>query len=434
MKRRIALLLVIFIVILNAAGCTMQKSQVDSSSSANQKSELKENDKKQIEPFWIMYADNFSATGYPQKLEDDLVRQNIQEKSGFEYYVEYATSSDYNTKLSLYQASGKYPDMWLDYGRGVVASKEGTIIPLDDLLEKYGQDLKKFYHGNILEIMKHEGKLWALPSGYNLSRPGNEAQTWGLLIRTDWLNKLGLKVPETLDEYYEAVKAFTTQDPDGNGEHDTYGIGTYSAVYFNQIFTAFGVNYHGDGFWHERDGQLVNCIMTDEFEEALKLLVNWYKEGLIDPEFVLLNSTEFKSKILNNKIGSTYWHVFTAEEMQNQGVMLEMIYPVIGPYGHRGNGIQYATGEPIVISSKCKQPELAMQFLNWFAKDDNHLLLNFGVEGRHWEWADEKHNSVRLIGTAEQRKAEGLGTPFYEIIDRLDASVDVKYLFKIFDQ
>ena len=62
---------------------------------------------------------------------------------------------------------------------------------------------------------------------YGLDQPGTIVRNEGILIRKDWLDKLGLKVPKTTDEFFEVMKAFTFKDPDGNGKNDTYGLGAY---------------------------------------------------------------------------------------------------------------------------------------------------------------------------------------------------------------
>ena len=90
---------------------------------------------------------------------------------------------------------------------------------------------------------------------YGLASTGSIAKNEGLLIRKDWLDKLGLKVPTTTDELMAVMKAFTFNDPDGNGKADTYGYGAFIEITnyeadlgrrFEPILGAFGV----DGTWN----------------------------------------------------------------------------------------------------------------------------------------------------------------------------------------
>lgn len=119
----------------------------------------------------------------------------------------------------------------------------------------------------------------------------------GAAIRSDWLENLGLAVPTTLEELEAVFYAFAQDDPDGNGQDDTYALsaggnsGAMGRYMFQSIFGIFGVN---PLFWTENEeGELEYGFTTDEVKEALKLLSKWYADGLIDPEFI---TTDARSK------------------------------------------------------------------------------------------------------------------------------------------
>ena len=133
----------------------------------------------------------------------------------------------------------------------------------------------------------------------------------GAAIRSDWLENLGLAVPTTLEELEAVFYAFAQDDPDGNGQDDTYALsaggnsGAMGRYMFQSIFGIFGVN---PLFWTENEeGELEYGFTTDEVKEALKLLSKWYADGLIDPEFITTDArssgTDVASKFASGQIG-----------------------------------------------------------------------------------------------------------------------------------
>lgn len=94
---------------------------------------------------------------------------------------------------------------------------EGALIPLEDLIKEYAPNIQKVFDEHpeyIAGSVASDGKLYYIPSLYE-GKP-----SMGFYIRQDWLDKLGLETPTTLDEYYNVLKAFREQDPNGNGKKD----------------------------------------------------------------------------------------------------------------------------------------------------------------------------------------------------------------------
>ncbi|MNC33072.1 Lipoprotein LipO precursor [compost metagenome] len=146
---------------------------------------------------------------------------------------------------------------------------------------------------------------------YGIARTRNVARV-GLLIRQDWLDSLGLKMPQTMDEIYTVAKAFTEKDPDKNGKNDTYGIGLGSDRFWNglafpkssvkteahlKIILSFYnrtkdlVANAAEPFisqtWSEKGGEL-NKIITDSitkyvmdgnWDEYMKAIDTWQQRG-----------------------------------------------------------------------------------------------------------------------------------------------------------
>ncbi len=128
-----------------------------------------------------------------------------------------------------------------------------------------------------------DGKLYGIPRERALIRRV-------ISIRADWLRKLRLNPPGTLDELYAVAKAFTTGDPDGNGKQDTLGL----AVGVNPTLEGLDVVAVANGApnqWGEKDGKLVPMFMSPEFFGALKWYKKLYDEKLLNQDFVTVKDS-----------------------------------------------------------------------------------------------------------------------------------------------
>jgi putative aldouronate transport system substrate-binding protein len=124
--------------------------------------------------------------------------------------------------------------------------------------------------------------------------------------RKDWLEKLNLKVPETLEETYDVIKAFTTQDPDGNGRNDTYGLITAAA---DDGLWGFGIPAVANGTgnnWVEKDGQIIPVFMTQEHFDMVKFFKRLYDEKLINQDFATIRQ-EKGFELLNAEQGGMFF-------------------------------------------------------------------------------------------------------------------------------
>jgi len=137
------------------------------------------------------------------------------------------------------------------------------------------------------------GRLYGVPRSRTVGRNG-----FG--YRLDWLNNLGLKEPETLDELYDMLTAFTYDDPDGNGKNDTYGLGITSyGGPWDIMQTWFGVP---NGWGIDDKGDLVPAVLTEEYTNALKWFRKIYSEGLVNPDFDEINSGDWDTVLLRSGV------------------------------------------------------------------------------------------------------------------------------------
>ncbi|HML46975.1 MAG TPA: hypothetical protein PKE04_09540, partial [Clostridia bacterium] len=170
------------------------------------------------------------------------------------------------------------------------------------MLEKY-PEVKR-------QIVSDEGVLYGFASvsldQRDRSQPGfiPAFQTFGWLIRNDWLEAVGIDaLPETMTEWEAALTAMKTGDPNGNGVADEIPLVASSATEIANWIRAWGIS--NDFYLADPENQKVGYgFYTQEYRAALEVLSRWYANGLIDPDFAASDGKQKDSKITGNLAGA----------------------------------------------------------------------------------------------------------------------------------
>lgn len=303
--------------------------------------------------------------------------------------------------LNLRIASGEVPDvMKLDKNTFANYASQGALAELpEDKLKKFAPvlvDVTKKNGGEfVFEDAKVKGKLYGIPF-LNQNNASTDPPIW----RDDWLKNVSInKIPETLQEAEDAFYKFANNDPDKNGKKDTYAL---SSTGFNVILGAFGgIAYNLGVFWQNVDGKLVASAALPEMKDGLKLLNKWYKDGLIDPEFISgenKGQNKFFSVIFwNGRIGFAcpgyYYRVSPPLRKDDDGsdnyVNFKKLQPngtytygkpLVGPSGKSGSlRRQIVDGTTIAFGvNTAKNPEKmerALQIMEAAASDYDFYML-----------------------------------------------------------
>ncbi len=231
----------------------------------------------------------FYSTSRPMNEATNLTREYIKEEIGVDFDLTEGDGSNFAQQLALYIADGNMPDvvrlgytMWQEY------ADEGAWADLTDYITDEYTDLHS-YVGDNWSYAKVDGRILGVPS--LTGTPTNHVVS----IRKDWLDKLGLEIPQTLDEYIEVMRAFTTKDPDGDGQNNTYGLGGSGMSALCPLFGAFGSSTDEVYFLNE-DGTITTNAISENYKEALKAVRDIYAEGLIDPEVFTCSNDQMLNK------------------------------------------------------------------------------------------------------------------------------------------
>lgn len=219
-------------------------------------------------------------------------------------------ASQYNTKLRLaLTGTEKLPDIIPVYDTSLANDliQSGQVKEITEDIKNYMPDrLKEIYKQfpTTFNPVVQDGKVYGMAISPNLT----EGEV--ILIRQDWLDKLNLKAPTTIDEFEQVIAAFTNDDPDGNGKKDTYGFDFSGKDSYNtgwvsdsvMIFSAFaGKNLPGT--WHEEDGKLTYGSVADGNKEALAKLRDWYSKGYLNKELATQGAWDALADFTEGKAG-----------------------------------------------------------------------------------------------------------------------------------
>ncbi|WP_020620375.1 extracellular solute-binding protein [Paenibacillus daejeonensis] len=320
-------------------------------------------------------------------LEDNRWTAWMNEHSPVEVKFVPVLRSEAVNKLNVMFASGTAPDIVNDYDTGFRDSlyKQKQLLPLDDLLQ-YAPEYEKLLeqYPQLRQVgTKPDGKLYEIGK---INEPHLQSVAF---IRMDWLNKLNLEIPQTTEELYTVLKAFVEQDPDGNGKKDTYGI-NMSYTSGGMVDSMFGSN----GWKISADDRVVRS--WDNALEALKFKKRLFEEGLVDRDYLAdQNGAKAKQDYLNGKMGVylppaiTNWFEQTVTDIRTikKSAPDAEIAPMKQPVSPMGQFVHHVTN-PIqmttVINAAAKNPQAAMEYLNFMLQKDNVLTLRKGMEGEHW--------------------------------------------------
>lgn len=407
MKKRIlfgALCTVILISIL--AGCG------NSNSSGNQA----ENGKEQS-------ADNEEASKPKMKLmfwnlDENQTLESVGVKAlkeKFDVDLEFtATSREaMKEKLNLLISSGDIPDWWkepsfTEYDK-FLEQEVAAEIPqelIEQNMPKYMEWLKRYLGEDPFKYIRRDGKIYGLPVIWDIGIDGMQ-----LGFREDWLKKVGIaKTPETLEEMEVALTKFRNEDPDGNSKKDTYGITAAGESIEGLFSSVFGAYDAYPNIFREKDGKIVRGEIEPGAKQALEVLNRWYKNELIDPEFVVNKSTNVEDKVLTDKIGAIeyYWWAFLPGDAFLGGEQwydkLVKKHPdfnfateggIKGPDGKYGMS-QYnpAFASGVMFGKQLeKDHDKMIKYMQIFEATqfdpEIYEKMNFGEKGVHWNKSDK---------------------------------------------
>jgi putative aldouronate transport system substrate-binding protein len=411
MKRVTAIILVLLLLVSPAllAGGAAESESGEGAESAEMSSDSEETAKWEFDKYdppitlSIMgvennaeYApgDEFGATVFDEWLMDEL---------GIDVEFEWVAPNNAQNlqKLNLALASGDLPDSGLIPGAEIKRlADEGAIIPLDSYYDEYLSPLSQFLleehndflDGHLYDAVTVDGQRYAIPQ---------TSDPWGRMshstfIRKDILDELGMDVPQTLEQFEAVLAATKEMYPEMTGISlskdmlDTARPGSTGLHIAMEPFGAVPMR------WVERDDRLVYGSVQPEVKEGLAVLRDWYADGYIDPEFIVLDRRKEMENYAAGNVLAAHWEWFFVHNpgrflLQNvESAEITAVPPLEGPDGTRTNMLTNPLQFAMFISASAEHPEAYFHYLNREAdsvhRDDEELRAIVSGPEYGYEW------------------------------------------------
>lgn len=320
--------------------------------------------------------------GLPETWPDDPLVAHWNEKFNIEIEFVSPSWSDWQQKRNLLLSTAAPMDIFTLVG-DIQWVEEGALLELDDVLDPAAHEyLYKVCNSETYKGQKVEGKIYFIPGP-------NQGTTWGLGVRKDWMDALGLDMPQNEDDFASMLRAF--KDMDSSGQTVGWAIEGGFAVRRSifPLLLSYGVPTMmlntRKSFFIE-NGKLTNVVETPEMKAGLKFLNELYLEGLINTDFASMNFPKINEKYFKSGKSGVGWSDFggwvkTVTELGGEAA-------AIPPFSARNHTFVKGGGalENMVhaISSTSENPIRALDFLEYLNSKEGRLEANTGIEGVHW--------------------------------------------------
>ncbi|GGF43306.1 sugar ABC transporter substrate-binding protein [Microbacterium sorbitolivorans] len=324
------------------------------------------------------------------------VESALEELSGYDLKMQWVPAANASEKLTAAIASDTLADIVTVSSLGFTsptirqAMKSGQFWDVTDYLDDY-PNLAKVLSDQVKTDSSIEGRMYGMPQVKEKAR-------YGILVRQDWLDTLGLEAPHTVEELGEVARAFATQDPDGNGKDDTTGFIDRLESFdlgFRNIAGFFGA---GSEFELNDDNEMIASFSTDAFKEGMEWYRSVYEDGAVNNEFVTVQKQNQYDAIAQGKGGIVSTGLFEARGFMQ---LAESANPDTTMAWALINDMTYGDVERRTLSdtrggiggwyvfpkSEVKDEDelkAVLQFINDINSEEAYGIMTNGIEGVHY--------------------------------------------------
>lgn len=410
MKKLIALLLALVMVVSVLTACAKTQPKETTPGASTPDTSNTPEDTKPAEPVTLTIGlirnigvADYDTNHFTRWLEEQL---NIN----LEFVFFEGTDSEAFQQLGLMVAGNQeLPDiLWrfqlpeqtvFEYGQ------DGYFLDLKEYIENSEYVSKNLEAFTETELQRFWSKATDPATGcvYGLPLagvPSNEDFNNHIYINTQWLDAVDKDIPTTIDELYDVLKAFKTQDPNGNGKADEIPLlGRMNAnmsdmtnaivnayIYFNRAFSLL----------NSEKGTLYAPFTTDEYRQAMITLNKFTSEGLISEVTFTAKGNNDIRPLLCPEDGTPIVGVWGGHDLvlwQNGNMTLAQYQGMAPLKDETGKGGYYAANGfgftwNSFITSDCENVDAAWKFLDFFSNPETYAIMRYGQEGSDWERVD----------------------------------------------
>ncbi len=399
------------------AGCSSTDSSTNSAPSAATSSAASASSKKGEAPDLSGLEINFLGdTRSPYDPKQTMIWDELKARTGAKLNFNWVAKSNYKDKVSTILASGDLPDVIFEADMATLLD-QGAVIPLDDLLKKYGSNITRYYTDEDYLYLRQvsDGKIYDIPYVLDFK------PVMSTLVRQDWIDKLGLQQPKTYDEWKKVWQAFRDNDCNGDGKKNEIPILCTNTSNLLTYAMMFGIKQSNSYFAITDDG-IISIFEHPNFKQFLEEMRELYSKGILDKEFATRSNT-YLSTLDSGLAGFTiYWAErarLSTNTLQktNPDARFVGVEPVKSPDGKQlmpARSKLDTTGLALTIQAqKSGKAEKIMQFYNYVFSDEGNILMNYGIEGKTFDYVNGKpviKPSISSGGFVNARKAGLINT------------------------
>ena len=346
-------------------------------------------------------------TTYVCDLNENTLTPWIQEKTNVKINFEEIPDTEWDTKVNLLIASDELPDAFI-YGSFSAAEladygSQGVFLALNDIIEEHGHYVKQVFDQQEAlpgAYTALDGNIYTLPDINECYHCFYSMRAW---INQQWLTNLGLKYPNTVDEFVNVLRAFKEQDANGNGDPNDEIPFSGNATSWNSTIYPFLLNsflhYDTSNLSVKEDGTVIFTPLQPEFKEGLQWIASLIDEGLIEKEALTQTEEQLKTKgsnldiaLLGGFTSATWWSGVGSDNGEGSRCReYSGLSPLEGPNGVRispwaGTGFNMGNS---VITTACEDPVPLFKMLDYMLSDEATLRSQIGELGVDYNEPDE---------------------------------------------
>jgi putative aldouronate transport system substrate-binding protein len=327
---------------------------------------------------------------------NNVIAQELNKRLNLKIDWVLKPAENYPQQCALLIASASYPDAmeyWCaQYPNELQQLADDKVIrPVDDLLAKYGKEITEEVRPKYTWfVSKTDGKRYGIPTRFNEMKSNTAFQ-----IRSDWLKKLNLEVPDSSAQLFNVLSAFK------KNSDLLVGKG-------NQLIPYGGINPFTDGLrtlilsengstdaWNVLDGKVVYYVNMPGYKESLRTLRNLFQAGLVEPEYPMMNREMYLDKWYKNIYGCwTTWvdNLNAATDAYIQIYMkaypqaeLAFLYPFPDKAGVRRMAGGIVQIQAVIFKKTSDEKAAALVKLwNYMLSPEGSDLVEMGIQGTNW--------------------------------------------------
>ncbi|MCE3203091.1 extracellular solute-binding protein [Paenibacillus sonchi] len=329
---------------------------------------------------------------FPQTPARDIVTE-IDKLTGVRLELTWVPEGVYTDKMNTAMATGSLGKVTFvkvtDYNLVKNAIRSGAFWEIGPYLKDF-PNLKQLDPA-ILDQTAVDGKFYGLYT----ERPSSRQ---GIIIRKDWLDRLHLNKPQTLEELYHVLRQFTYNDPDGNGKADTLGLVDRNDLVYG-VFKTLSSYFGTPNNWKRVKGQFIPEFETPEYMDTMNFMKRLYHEKIINQDFALTSKEVQRDKFIRGSAGVFIGSMTDVQRLSieaqaiNPAAELTLINRIKGPEGYKVwsipnyNGLYLFSKKAIATEAELKQ---VLGFFDRTMDKDVANLMKYGFEGRHYRLEDGK--------------------------------------------